>query len=305
MSRLPDEPRDAPPTRIRGRLIAAHCAMLENPEPKKVAYMHTVFCQASLPLRNPGDDVRTWDQQQGRAQLRLMAGGAIQADSSEFAPVGLPYGPAARLVFIHLMTQAVLQQSPHVELESSLRAFAQTLGLHGSGRELRTLREQLLRIAGCSFRIRTPSQDSTKLVQGFFIEQAEMLKPPGSREPWPRSVCLGHKFYEDLREHAVPLDYRAVDALKHNAQALDCYAWLARRLARVSRRTFIPWKALYEQSGGRTPLRKWRQRFAADQGTLAQVLDVYLAAKEAVEVTDDGLFVNYAPPPVPLVEQSR
>ena len=46
---------------------------------------------------------------------------------------------------------------------------------------------------------------------------------PGSRE-------LSPHFYETLRQHAVPLDYRALSALKHSALALDISTWLTHRL---------------------------------------------------------------------------
>ena len=48
----------AEPSPVEGRLIDAHCLLLADPEPQAVAYNHTIFCQTSLPFRNPGDDVR-------------------------------------------------------------------------------------------------------------------------------------------------------------------------------------------------------------------------------------------------------
>ena len=40
---------------------------------------------------------------------------------------------------------------------------------------------------------------------------------------WSGYLELSNEFYETLRHHAVPLDYRALSALKHSALALDVY----------------------------------------------------------------------------------
>jgi hypothetical protein len=44
---------------------------------------------------------------------------------------------------------------------------------------------------------------------------------------------LSQEFFDTLAVHAVPLDHRALGALKHSALSLDLYTWLAHRLCRV------------------------------------------------------------------------
>lgn len=46
-------------------------------------------------------------------------------------------------------------------------------------------------------------------------------------------IELTADFNGSLVEYAVPLDARALSALKHSALALDVYSWLAHRLHRV------------------------------------------------------------------------
>lgn len=58
-------------------------------------------------------------------------------------------------------------------------------------------------------------------------------------------------FFETLAEHAVPLDYRALCALKDSALALDVYTWLAHRLRRVkgTQGALPSWQNLRDQFG--------------------------------------------------------
>jgi hypothetical protein len=57
-----------------------------------LAFHHTVFCQTSLPYRNPGDDVRLWEREQGKVSLRVEAGAARHPKTSKWVELGLPWG---------------------------------------------------------------------------------------------------------------------------------------------------------------------------------------------------------------------
>ncbi|MGD0109638.1 MAG: hypothetical protein ABSC06_37280, partial [Rhodopila sp.] len=41
---------------------------------ERLAFQHTVFCQTSLPYRDPGDAVREWQREQGMVSLLVEAG---------------------------------------------------------------------------------------------------------------------------------------------------------------------------------------------------------------------------------------
>ena len=61
-------------------------------------------------------------------------------------------------------------------------------------------------------------------------------------------MVLSEHFYSSLLDGAVPLDLRALHALKGSALALDVYAWLAYRLHRVEGRgVTLHWASLREQ----------------------------------------------------------
>ena len=58
------------------------------------------------------EGVLVWERKQGRATLRVEAGRVINPRSGHFEQFGLPYGPKARLLLIHLNSEAVRRQSP-------------------------------------------------------------------------------------------------------------------------------------------------------------------------------------------------
>jgi len=102
-----------------------------------------------------------------------------------------------------------------------------------------------------------------------------------------------------LTEFAVPLDARALAALKHSALALDVYTWLAHRLLRVKRVTGerVTWKNLRDQFGQEyADPKNFKRKMVA---TLRSVLAVYPDAR--IEPVLGGLILLPSRPPVPKI----
>lgn len=130
-----------PPSRVERRLIesATDIAMLDADE---ISFLHTLFCQTMLPYRRHPE--RTWEHRNGNAILSVEAGWAYHPEKDSYVPFPLPYGPKARLVQIHLDSEAVRTRSPEIPVDDSMTAFAShILGWDPNGRELRTLKNQL------------------------------------------------------------------------------------------------------------------------------------------------------------------
>jgi hypothetical protein len=285
-------------TRHQQRLLDTSTAIHAAP-PDRIDFLHTVQCQCGIPYRNPGDHVREWDRKQGGAALRIEAGSAIDPQTGEFVKLGLPYGEKPRLVLIYLASQAIRTESPVVDVEESMTAFARSLGIETNGHHLRGLKEQLARLAAATVRLGIVQkgravQVNTQIVAAFdlwFPKQADQ------RVLWPSTVRLSEEYFQSLGQHAVPLDHRAIAALSGSSMALDAYVWLAQRLHRVPshKPQFIPWNALHEQFGqGFTRVRDFRRRFLH---TLRQVQAVYPTAQ--VEADDGGLTLHHSRPPIP------
>jgi len=266
--------------------------------PLSTVFQHSVLCQTGMPYRDPGI-VRTWERTNGRVQLRIEAGSVFRSELKAFAPVGLPFGPRARCVLYHLNAQALRLRSRTLDLESSLTGFiSRTLGVDPNGRNVRGVKDQLMRLAAARFALGYCEGSKGVTVQGTFVTGLELWAPrgQGERVPWPVAVTLSEEYYAGLIRHAVPLRESAIRALAHNAMALDVYAWLAQRLRRVKGQdsALIPWPALHEQFGADY---QHRHHFrAVFVRTLHQVQAAYPQARLAIE--RDGLRLRPSVPPV-------
>ena len=69
------------------------------------------------------------------------------------------------------------------------------------------------------------------------------------RDSWKSTVTLSTDFFEGIVQNPVPVDMRALKALKRSPMALDIYCWLTYRLSYLRKPTEIPWSALQMQFG--------------------------------------------------------
>jgi hypothetical protein len=287
-------------TRIRERLIDAAVLLNAPNDPLSVLYQHSVLCQTCLPFRDPGDDARVWERVNGGVRLKVLAGEAMHPERGDFVPVGLPFGPKARLVLMHINQQALLSQSPCIEIEDSLTRFVRRmLKLDTGGRTIRVVKDQLSRLSAASIRLGLVKEGRATTVTSQIVTAFDIWFPKDERQRvlWPSTVQLSLDYWESLKTHAVPLDETAVGALSHSALALDIYAWLAQRLHRVpdGKEVLLAWPVLHAQFGlGYARLRAFRRDF---QVALRQVLAVYPSAR--LDLDHQGMTVRNSPPPVP------
>jgi hypothetical protein len=283
-------------SRVHRRLITPLDA--EDDE-QRLAFQHTVFCQTSLPYRNPGDDVRLWKRTQGMAMLVVQAGQILRPCADAIIDVGLPWGTKPRLILAHLNAEALRQGSPEIEVESSLSAFVKRIRGFQHGREIRAFKEQLARLSAAIIRLAVARANNTTLQVNSQIVTAFELWPEKDerqRVLWPSTIRLSLDYFASLQEHAVPLNEGDLAALAHSAMALDVYAWLAQRLHRVTpmHPAFITWAAL-------------KQQFGPDYGrmidfkvffrkTLRQVRARYDRAR--LDLDERGITLHHSLPPV-------
>ena len=276
MTKIP--PRSTSNERARRLLSAAE--MTAQEEPGAVLYAHTVLCQTGMPYRNPGNDVREWERTNGAARLKVLAGEAMHPETGQFVQLGLPYGPKPRLILAHLNGEALRQQSPTVEIDSSLTAFVRRLRLDPKGRNIAAIKDQLARLAASSIRLGYVRDGRTVTVNSQVVTAFDLWFPrDGHRVLWPAAVRLSADYYDTLTRHAVPLHDEALVALSGNAMALDLYAWLAQRLHRIdpAKPTMVSWPALQAQFGWHYDrLTNFRPVF---RRTLRMVADQYRGAR--------------------------
>ena len=287
-------------TRIRERLIDA-AVLLESPnDPLSVLYQHSVLCQTCLPFRDPGDAARTWERVNGSVRLKVLAGEAMDPQKGDFVPLGLPFGPKARLVLMHINQQALLSKSPLIEIEDSLTKFVRRmLKLDTGGRTIRVVKDQLSRLSAASIRLGLVKEGRAITVNSQIVTAFDIWFPKNEQQRvlWPSTIQLSLDYWESLKTHAVPLDEAAVGALSHSALALDIYAWLAQRLHRVPEgaTALLAWPVLQDQFGlGYARLVDFRKYFIV---ALKQVAAVYPKAR--IELDRRGMTIRNSPPPIP------
>ena len=66
---------------------------------------------------------------------------------------------------------------------------------------------------------------------------------------WKSTIKLGEGFYNEIMSNPVPIDLRALKALKKSPMALDVYMWLTYRMYSVKRPVAIGWASLQLQFG--------------------------------------------------------
>ncbi len=215
---------------------------------------------------------------------------------------GLPYGSIPRLLIAWIATEAVRNkhnQNPcELELGRNLSDFLERIGLDvrgGKRGDITRLREQMRRLFGCF--ISCTYTDNT-LDQGHNLLIADDYQlwwnpKTGQDDLFKSSLTLSKRFYDELIQSPVPVDLRALNALKRSPMALDIYPWLTYRMFYLKRPTRpIPWGALQLQFGANyTRTRDFKAAFLEE---LRKVTALYSQAN--VSDTEKGLILKPSPP---------
>jgi hypothetical protein len=285
-------------TVFQKRLIDA-AVSIRQAAAEELLFAHAVLCQTCLPAKKPDDEVRRWVRQQGRALLTLEAGTAYHPKIKDYVPLGLPYGPKARLILMHLNSEAMRTGSPDIDAGASLTAFVRRVQDHDpTGPEIRMFKEQLARLSAAMVRLAITEGDRAMQIDTKVVGAFDLWFPrdENQRVLWPTTVRLSLDYFESLTRYAVPLDERAIAVLSHSALALDVYCWLAQRLHRIpqGKAQFVPWTSLQEQFGqGYGEVRFFRRDLLK---LLTQVKSVYDAAR--FHADKKGMYLWTSPPPV-------
>ena len=223
------------------------------------AYMAMHLVQANLPHSKPESD--TWIRKNGNLTLGIQAGFDFKKNKS----VGLPYGSKPRLLLLWIITEAVRTKSKRLELGASLAGFMRELGLNpdnGTGKrsDAKQLREQMERLLMAKFSfnwtlIDEQGREGHKWLNMDVAPAGELwwdLKQPEQANIFGSWIELGEHFYNAIIASPIPLDIRALIALKQSPLALDLYMLMALEAYKAyksGKSRFIPWAGLYEQMG--------------------------------------------------------
>lgn len=247
-----------------------------------LGFMARAMVQATMPHRRTAGNEFT--RRNGAFTLTMLAPSVV----------GLPYGSVPRLLMAWLTTEAVRTKSRELELGDTLSSFMRELDLVPTGGRwgsITRLKEQTTRLfstsVSCAYRDRQQAAGvSYQLADDYMLwwhpkthEQAAL---------WQSTVRLSEKFFKEVTEHPVPVDMRALQALRRSPMALDLYCWLTYRMSYLRRETEIPWLALAAQFGANYG--RPRAFKAALLGEVKKVVTVYKDAR--VSYSDAGLILS-------------
>lgn len=228
-----------------GKLIAESMAIEaeDAKEAGSIGFMARALTQATMPHRQIHETV--FRRKNGAFSLAMLA----------HPDVGLPYGSIPRLLVSWVTTEAVRTKSPVLELGPSLSAFMSELELTPTGGRWGTitrLRDQMTRLFSASISCLYEEEGKTGIYNVQIVEEARLWwnpKAPDQAPLWKSRIELGKRFFEEAINSPVPVDMRALKALKRSPLALDIYCWLTYRLSYLRKPTEIPWAALQMQFG--------------------------------------------------------
>ena len=243
------------------RILDAAVEIQMEPNATEMAFMARALVQATLPHSDPGE-VPIWGRTNGRLTLTIKPDWVLDPKTNKPRSVGVPYGTIPRLLLFWITTEAVKTKSRRLELGDSLSAFMRELGLTPTGGRwgsIPRLREQMTRLFRAKISFDINQEANGEKGQAWMDMQVAPKgelwwshHQPDQPSLWKSWIELGDSFFEAICAAPVPVDMRALRALKNSPMALDLYAWMNYRtftLERGGKEQFIPWRGLVQQLG--------------------------------------------------------
>ena len=280
------------------RRVITTSAEISQERPDRADFLHAILCQVGMPRR--ATEGRVFERSSGGAVLRLEAGAIFNGKRLVDQP--LPYGTRPRLVMVHISSEAVRTQSRQIMIGDSMRDFLIALGIDTNGGArggYSMFKKQMEALAASRLTLGLTADNGRALTvntQPISRFEAWLHRTGEQRSLWPGMLELSQEFFDTLAAHAVPLDHRALGALKHSALALDVYSWLAHRLCRVRKGAGVKvsWANLREQFGQEyADPKNFKKEF---RQAVSLALAVYPDAH--IEDTPGGMLLFSSRPPI-------
>lgn len=245
-------------TRQASKIIQAATEIHQDaPSDQDKAFLARQLVQTTLPHADPGN-VPVWSRSNGNLTLMIQQGYKPSGEA-----IGHPYGTIPRLLMYWMTTEAVRTKSSRIVLGDSLAAFMDELGLDSRGKGARSdrvrLEQQMRRLfaARISFEGTLQADEaSAEVVEYMPIARRTVFwwnqKEPHQKTLWESYIELDSEFFSAITANPVPVDLRALRAIKRSPLALDLYSLLtyqAFRASRSGRANFLTWRQLQTALG--------------------------------------------------------
>ncbi len=171
---------------------------------------------------------------------------------------GVPYGVYPRLILSWVVGEVVKNQSREINFGNSLADFMKSLGLGVSGGKWGTVKrfkEQLKQLFSSYivFSYEDKKTGEFELSNMNISDNVNIFWDPNNPDKldlFSSNIQLGEQFYNEIIKAPVPVDLRAINALKCSSLALDRYFWLSYRMSYLKTPINLSFEQLQLQFGG-------------------------------------------------------
>lgn len=286
----------ARPKRDDLALLAA-ADLLREQDDQELIFTTSYLAQVCLPYRDPGD-VPVWQRQNGEVLMTVRPGYTQDPETGKPSSLGYPTGVIPRWALFYLISEARRTKSPNIALGDGVVDFFRKINPDGritggkTGSLTRTL-AQTKKLFNATISVERkrigPDGEHATLTTNMSVAHKVLMWGEGGNDD--RAVIqLSSDFYEEIRNHAVPLDLGALRIFGDDAMCIDLYNFLNWRFYNLKRDITIPLDEMAGQFGTArsldTPAGRYRFRKGIEP-KLVRVLKVYDDAN--VELTKDGL----------------
>lgn len=239
----------------------------------------------------------TWIKDFGEFAFVVQPGQLFLHGDRKGVPLGVPFGPRARLLFAYFLTESFNNDNFEVDRGGiSLNRWAERFGLSIGGKTYTALREQELRLATSRF-------STTFRGRGYEgatwdeVYVAGMRPDPLAHTPaatgMRNMVRLNSELYREIGDHPTRVPIHALAQLSNQSLGLDIFFWLAYRLPVLTGSEHVTWLELAACFGpSYRHLHHFQPRFL---DKLERVLSIYRSAR--VDVDAQGLLLHPSRPP--------
>jgi hypothetical protein len=247
-------PKPKPLTRAEVAFLDAAQAIRADEDAAEKAFLARPLVFCTLPHTEPKDD-KPFVRKTGNMTLVVDAG----YDPEKGKRYGIPYGILPRLVLYWIVTEAKRKHGDPTEfkrlspeeqrerrtlnLGDRLNDFLIAIGLNpytggGPRSDRKRLKDQMERLFHAKITFLDKGEQGTAQRSSWLdrsVTTAGELwwdvveSEPNQLSLWNSWILLGEVFYADIVKNPVPLDLRALRALKRSPLALDLYAWVCYR----------------------------------------------------------------------------
>lgn len=210
----------------------------DTPRLQQLVYSSRPFVLCGLPVKRPAKGMLLHERRNGKFNLQITG----------HPQFGLPFGQD-RLIPIWVATLALRQKDRYISFKSAAEIL-ETFGLPKDGPHYRRLVDGFKRIFGATIFFGTNEKHGpVSMYEGarfhffdkmkvWYTKQLDQQQLP--TEDFQNQILLSENFWNELKQHPIPINLEAVKILANAPAELDFYTWLVWRSWTAKKETHIP-----------------------------------------------------------------